>query len=302
MKKYTFLAWILPLALIAQQDAYLSLYQLNMPLINPAYSGAEGNHVFSLTSRNQWSNLEASPRTTAFSYSTAVGKNVGLGISILSDEIFIEEQTTLTADFSYQLTMANEAALYLGIKAGGNSYSADPTALRGYDSDADPVKRPLSRFNPNLGVGFLYQASNWWVSGALPRLFNARRHDDVVIQARDRMHTYFYAGAVFSVSDKFSIKPNIMYRNTKSIGAVTDLGVKASYNNTFDLGFSVRTGDIFSIQALFNINENLTLGYSYDTYGADQLSGLNLKAHEIAMRFKFGSSTEAPKLEEVPEE
>ncbi|MEK9603604.1 MAG: type IX secretion system membrane protein PorP/SprF [Flavobacteriaceae bacterium] len=287
MKKYLLLIILFPLTLSAQQDAYLSLYQFNMLLSNPAFAGAEEGHVFSLTTRNQWGSLEGSPKTTALSYSTAAGKNVGLGISVLSDEIFIEKQTTITADFSYRLTMANDAALYLGIKAGGNSYSADPTQLRAYESELDPVKRPLSRFNPNLGVGFLYQSSQWWVSGALPRLFNAKRDGDVEVQSRDRIHLYFAGGATFSLADKFSVKPNFMYRNTKGIGAVTDVGVRGAYMNLFELGFSVRTGSIFSAQAVININENLSLGYAYDTYGDNQLSGAGLKAHEIAIRFKL---------------
>ena len=298
MKKTVFLLLLFPWVISAQQDPYLSLYQFNMSLINPAYAGAEGMHVISLSSRNQWSNAEDSPKTTAFTYSVAGGKNVGLGISIVSDQIFIEKQTNITADFSYRLTLANDAALYLGIKAGGNSFSADPSQLRSYRTELDPVKKPLSRFNPNIGVGFFYQSTHYWFSGAMPRLFNAKRDGDVEIQSRDRIHTYLAAGAMLSLNDKFTLKPNLMYRKTKGIGAVTDLGIKAGYRNTFELGFSARTGSIFSVQALFNVNENFLLGYAYDTYGSDQLSGLNFKAHEIAIRFKFGSPPEAPVAEE----
>ncbi len=290
---------LLPLFISAQQDAYLSLYQFNMTLINPAYTGAEGMHVISMNSRNQWSNAEDSPKTTALSYSVAGGKNVGLGISVVSDQIFIEKQTNITADFSYRLTLANDAALFLGIKAGGNSYSADPSQLRSYRPELDPVKKPLSRFNPNMGVGFYYQSSNYWFSGAMPRLFNAKRDGDVEIQSRDRIHTYLAAGAMFSINDKFILKPNLMYRKTKGIGAVTDLGIKVGYMNKFELGLSTRTGSIFSIQTIVDINENFSLGYAYDTFGDNQLSGLNLKAHEIAMRFKFGSPPEDP-VEEEP--
>jgi type IX secretion system PorP/SprF family membrane protein len=283
----------------AQQDAYLSLYQFNMTLINPAYAGAEGMHVISMNSRNQWSNAEDSPKTTALSYSVAGGKNVGLGISVVSDQIFIEKQTNITADFSYRLTLANDAALFLGIKAGGNSYSADPSQLRSYRPELDPVKKPLSRFNPNMGVGFYYQSSNYWFSGAMPRLFNAKRDGDVEIQSRDRIHTYLAAGAMFSFNDTFILKPHLMYRKTKGIGAVTDVGIKAVYSSRFELGLSARTGSIFSLQALVIVNENFSLGYAYDTYGDDQLSGINFKAHEIAMRFKFGSPPEDP-VEEEP--
>lgn len=299
MKKILNFILLLPLFISAQQDAYLSLYQFNMTLINPAYAGAEGMHVISMNSRNQWSNAEDSPKTTALSYSVAGGKNVGLGISVVSDQIFIEKQTNITADFSYRLTLANDAALFLGIKAGGNSYSADPSQLRSYRPELDPVKKPLSRFNPNMGVGFYYQSSNYWFSGAMPRLFNAKRDGDVEIQSRDRIHTYLAAGAMFSFNETFILKPHLMYRKTKGIGAVTDMGIKAVYSSRFELGLSARTGSIFSLQALVIVNENFSLGYAYDTYGDDQLSGINFKAHEIAMRFKFGSPPEDP-VEEEP--
>jgi type IX secretion system PorP/SprF family membrane protein len=299
VKKILNFILLLPLFISAQQDAYLSLYQFNMTLINPAYAGAEGMHVISMNSRNQWSNAEDSPKTTALSYSVAGGKNVGLGISVVSDQIFIEKQTNITADFSYRLILANDAALFLGIKAGGNSYSADPSQLRSYRPELDPVKKPLSRFNPNMGVGFYYQSSNYWFSGAMPRLFNAKRDGDVEIQSRDRIHTYLAAGAMFSFNDTFILKPHLMYRKTKGIGAVTDVGIKAVYSSRFELGLSARTGSIFSLQALVIVNENFSLGYAYDTYGDDQLSGINFKAHEIAMRFKFGSPPEDP-VEEEP--
>ena len=217
---YFLIFFLISLSLVSQQDSYLSLYRYNMSLVNPAFSGAEGKHVISLTSRNQWSDTESSPKTTALSYSVASGKNVGLGISVLSDKIFIENQTTITADFSYRLTLSNDAAIYLGIKAGGNSYSSDPSLLRGYNSETDPLKTSLSSFNPNLGIGFLYQSPVFWVSGSMPRLFNSKRDsNDLVIQSRDRVHIYLAGGVNFSINDKFSLKPNLMFRKTKGINS-----------------------------------------------------------------------------------
>lgn len=100
MKKYLFLLSIIPYWLIAQQDAYLSNYQYQMSLINPAYVGSEGQHTFVLTSRNQWAQIEDSPKTVAFTYSTEHDKNVGLGLSVVSDQIFVEKQTQINIDFS----------------------------------------------------------------------------------------------------------------------------------------------------------------------------------------------------------
>ena len=98
-----FLFILFPLAIFCQQDGYLSLYTILMNLINPALCWSSGQSCFSLTSRNQWNTIEDSPKTTGLSYSFARSNNVGLGISIISDKIFIENQTMLTIDFSYKL-------------------------------------------------------------------------------------------------------------------------------------------------------------------------------------------------------
>lgn len=89
-----------------------------------------------------------------------------------------------------------------------------------------------------------------------------------------------------------------MFRQTKGINSVTDIGSKVGYLNIFEVGFSIRTGSIFSSQAIVNINENFSLGYAYDTFRNNQLSGLSLKAHEIAIRFNFGEKPDTTNLEE----
>ena len=68
------------------------------------------------------------PLHLAFSYSSERENNVGLGLSVVSDKVFIEQQTFAYVDFSYKLDMES-TQLYLGLKAGGNFYSADPRAL-----------------------------------------------------------------------------------------------------------------------------------------------------------------------------
>ena len=292
------LFFLFPLAVLCQQDGYLSVYTFNMNLINPAYAGSEGSHVFSLTSRNQWNTIDDSPKTTGFSYSMATSKNVGLGISIISDKIFIENQTMLTIDFSYKLTLSDESALFLGIKGGGNSYSADPTPLEGYTNIPDPTQKTLSRFNPNMGVGFLFKMNQIWLSGSMPRLFNSKRDEDIQIQSRDRIHIYFAGGTQFKINEDFAIKPNIIYRKGKGLPNSIDFGSWVSYLNKFDVGISFKSGSVFSFLASVNLGESISIGYAYDTFRDENLSRLNLNGHELAIRFNLG---EAPKKVE-PEE
>ena len=263
-----------------------------MNLINPAYAGAEGSHVFSLTSRNQWNAIEDSPKTTGLSYSISRSNNVGLGISIISDKIFIENQTMLTIDFSYKLTLSNDGVIFLGIKGGGNSYNADSTPLLGFSEIPDPAQKSLSRFNPNMGVGFLFRMRGFWFSGSMPRMFNTKRDEDIEIQSRDRIHIYLAGGAQFNISEDFSIIPNLMYRKGKGLPNSIDFGSWVSYLNKFDLGISFRSGSVFSFLASVGLGENISIGYAYDTYRNATLSGLNLKGHELAIRFNLGEAPE----------
>lgn len=302
MKKHLFIFLLFPLWTFAQQDAYLSNYQFQMSLFNPAYVGSEGQHNFALTTRNQWAQMEDSPKTVAFTYGSERGKNVGLGVSVISDQIFVEKQTQINIDFSYKLTLSNEALLYLGLKAGGNSYRSDPVDLNSYMAN-DPAKKALSRFNPNFGIGAFYKHKTFWLSASIPRLIESRRDEDINLMARDRIHLYLAAGGNFPINEKLGLLPSVIYRKGKGMNAVSDLSLKAVYLNKFEGGFAYRTNTIWSIQATFHLNSTLSLSYAYDTYLDNPLSGLNLKAHEIGLRFKLGnSSPEEPEAIEIPEE
>ena len=293
---------LLPFTLLSQQDGYLSLYTFNMNLMNPAHAGSEEGHVFALSYRNQWNSIENSPRTIGLSYSSSTGKNVGLGVSVISDKIFIENQTIITVDFSYKLSLNDDIHLFLGIKGGGNSYSADPSLLTGYSELPDPTQRSLSKFNPNLGVGFLLKSEKLWVSGSMPRLFNAKRDGDIEIQSKDRQHIFLSGGAVFSISEDFALKPNLMYRKGKGLPNVIDVGSWFSYLNKFDFGVSYRSGSVFSFLASIALGENMSIGYAYDSFSNSTLSGLNLNCHELAIRFKLGEGSGKSNTEEAPAE
>ena len=116
IKRFLFtLSVLIPLFTYGQQESYYTLYRYNMNVINPAYAGALGKNVFAFTSRRQWSSMQDAPSTLAFSYSSERENNVGLGLSVVSDKVFIEQQTFAYVDFSYKLDMES-TQLYLGLK------------------------------------------------------------------------------------------------------------------------------------------------------------------------------------------
>lgn len=294
-KALFFLIVILPLFTFSQQESYYSLYRYNMNVINPAFAGAEAANMLSFTSRSQWASVQDAPRTLAFAYSTARENNVGLGLSIVSDKVFVEQQTFTYVDFSYKLQMSGEALLFLGLKAGGNFYSSDPIDLRTYDIALDPSQVSLSKFNPNVGAGAYFRAPSYWISFSIPRLFNVNRdNDNLAITAKDRVHTYLGGGVDLPVSSGIYIKPSLMIRKVKGLPVTADITGMVSWQNQFDIGLSIRTNSSMALMSLVSLGL-FDIGYAYETPTDSGLSQLNLKTHEIVFRINLGESDQTSK-------
>ena len=292
---------LVPLISFSQQESYYTLYRFNMNVINPAYAGALGKNVFAFTSRRQWSSMQDAPSTLAFSYSSERANNVGLGLSVVSDKVFIEQQTFAYADFSYKLDMES-TQLYLGLKAGGNFYSADPRVLSTYSTSSDPAQQQLSRFNPNVGAGAYLRGELFWASFSIPRLFNVKREsDNLAVTAKDRVHSYLGGGADFAIGSGLLLKPSVLFRKVKGLPVTTDITTMLSWQNQFDLGVSYRTSSAFALLAVVSLG-GFDIGYAYETPTDSSLSQLNLKTHEIVLRINLGQGDQTDKAGPEPQE
>ena len=288
---------IIPNLISSQQESYYSLYRYNMNVINPAYAGADASNMLSFTSRSQWASVQDAPNTLALAFSSARENNVGLGISLVSDKVFIEQQTFAYIDFSYKLQMSGESALFLGLKGGGNFYSADPTALSAYLSVGDPSQVSLSKLNPNIGAGAYFKAPNYWVSFSIPRLFNVKRDsDNLAVTAKDRVHTYLGGGVDLPVSNGVFIKPSLMIRKVKGLPTTADITGMVSWQNQFDIGLSIRTNSSMALMSMISLGM-FDVGYAYETPTDNGLSQLNLRTHELVLRINLGESKQGDKEE-----
>jgi len=284
----------LPILSFGQQESYYSLYRYNMNVINPAYAGADASNMLSFTSRSQWASVQDAPNTLAFAFSSARENNVGLGISLVSDKVFIEQQTFAYVDFSYKLDMES-TQLYLGLKGGGNFYSADPTSLTTYQSVGDPSQVSLSKFNPNIGAGAYLKGANYWVSFSIPRLFNVKREtDNLAITAKDRVHTYLGGGVDLAVSNGILVKPSVMIRKVKGLPTTADITGMVSWQNQFDIGLSIRTNSSMALMSLISLGM-FDVGYAYETPTDNGLSQLNLRTHELVFRINLGEGDQTSK-------
>lgn len=277
--------------LFAQQESAFTLYRYHMNVINPAYAGVDNETMVMSSFRRQWTGVKEAPESQAVSFGTGVGKNLGLGLSMVSSKTFIEKQTTLGLDLSYKLKVNEGLDLYLGIKAGGNIYDVNTTGLQTYSLQVDPALGSINQFNPNVGMGLLLKNENYFLSLSVPRMLNtehAKNKNGYASVATDRPHIYLSGGYDLDLNPDASLvlKPSFLLRYVKGIPASVDFGTMLQIQNNFEFGAMYRTDQAVAGMVDFTISKRMMFGYVYEVSTRSVMATAR-NTNEFFIRFKF---------------
>ena len=153
------------LTMLGQQEAQYTQYMYNTLAINPAYAGTRG--VLSLTGlyRSQWIGLDGAPVTQTFNIHAPVANRVGLGLSVVNDEIGngTSQETYFDATFSYTIPVSNTGNLSFGLKAGGQMLNIDLSRLQNIDPTFNTGSQVFvdNKFSPNFGLGIYFHSNTF---------------------------------------------------------------------------------------------------------------------------------------------
>ncbi len=275
----------------AQQDPNYTMYIYNMNLINPAYAGANTTTDVGINVRSQWASIQGAPETQSFIFGTPVGKNMGLGLSVISDQTFIEKQTSIAADFSYHLKLSNDLDLYFGVKAGFNSYNANTDGLVTYGVQADPNLMNLNgRFNPNFGTGVYLKHEVYFLSLSIPKILSNDRleqEDGIARTGADRQHIYLAGGTDVTLGNGMVFKPTVLLRYVDAAPLSIDLTARLAFTESFELGAAYRYDESFSGLAIFNVSKVLQIGYAYEFANSSAVRNIDNGTHELMMNIRI---------------
>ncbi|PCJ95294.1 MAG: hypothetical protein COA50_08765 [Flavobacteriaceae bacterium] len=278
-------------SLSAQQDPNYTFYRYNMNLINPAFAGAGGETGLGINIRSQWANVEGAPETQSFIFGTPMGKNIGLGVSIINDKTFIENQTSLSLDFSYKLTLNDEHDLYFGLKAGFNSYDANTEGLTTYGVVPDPSLMNLDgQFSPNIGAGVYIKNKDYFIAFSIPSILTPDRLEENSGTARLSMaktHMYLAGGYNVPLSSSIILKPTALMRYVDASPLSLDLTAMLEFSNRFDLGAAYRLNESVSGIFIFKTKSWLEIGYAYEVAFESPVRNIDNGTHEILFNLKL---------------
>ncbi|MBD0779039.1 type IX secretion system membrane protein PorP/SprF [Maribacter sp. ANRC-HE7] len=274
----------------AQQDAQYTQYMYNTVSVNPAYAGSRGHLSLAALHRSQWVGLDGAPKTQTLNIHSPIGYNgVGLGVSIVNDEIGPTSETYLDVDFSYTVKTSDEGKLSFGIKASGHLLDIRFSELNQFAPDQTLEQDIDNKFSPNFGAGVYYHTDKFYAGLSVPRFLQTSHFEESSLStAKEQMNFYLITGYVFDMNPNLKFKPTILSKMVQGAPLQVDLSANFMLNDKFILGGAYRWDAAFSGMFGFYLNESFLIGMAYDREVTELgNAAFNDGSFEIILRYDF---------------
>jgi type IX secretion system PorP/SprF family membrane protein len=284
---------LVALALKAQQDPQFSHYMYNTISVNPAYAGSRG--VLNITGlhRSQWIGLDGAPTSQTLSLNTPLrNRKMGVGLSVVNDQIGPLNQTFIYGDYSYTVRLTDKLKLSFGMKAGINWFQPRISSLNTITNN-DPSfvgSTTESVITPNIGAGIYLHRENWYLGASSPRLVQNKISlgsslNDTTSVIEER-HIFFIAGYLWSVNPQLKLKPTVQLKTVQDAPMSIDATLEALIRNKLSIGAGLRVGDSFYGMLGYQLTEQFRVGFAYD-YTTTRLQNVNNGTVEFMLSYDF---------------
>lgn len=281
--------------LAAQQDAQYTQYMYNTVSVNPGYAGSRGHMSIAALHRSQWVGLDGAPKTQTLNLHTPLGyRGVGLGISVVNDQIGPTSETYFDLDLSYTIQTSQDARLSFGLKASAHlldirfsELNQDVTNPGGPDPTLQQDIQ--NRFSPNIGGGVYYHTERFYAGLSVPRILETTHFDESSLSTADeQMNFYFITGYVFDMDAFWKFKPTLLTKVVSGAPLQLDLSANFMYNDKFIMGAAYRWDAAFSALAGFQISPSFLIGLAYDREITELGQAVfNDGSFEVILRYDF---------------
>ena len=291
----SFLALLVTPATLAQQDAQYTQYMYNTLSVNPGYAGSRGHMSITALHRSQWIGLEGAPKTQTVNIHTPLGYNgLGMGISVVNDQIGPTSETYFDLDISYTINVSDEARLSMGVKGSAHmldvrfsELNQDITNPGGPDPSLQQDIQ--NKFSPNIGAGVYYHTQRFYTGLSVPRFLETQHFDESSLStAQEEMNFYWITGYVWDVSPMWKFKPAVLAKVVRGAPLQLDFSASAMYNEKFILGAAYRWDAAISGLAGFQVSPEFMIGLAYDREITELGRAIfNDGSFEVILRYDF---------------
>ena len=294
MKKYIYILYIfiiLPGTLLSQQLPHYSQFMFNDYVINPAVAGAKDFYEAKAMSRFQWAGVVDAPQTVSLSINGPHAKKpMGFGGYLYNDVTGPTSRTGLYGTYAYNIGLANNIRLSMGLSFGLLQNTIDGTKITLHDLNDPALKEAVtSSIVPDAALGVYAYDDNWFAGFSAFQLFanNLKVYDEKNGLNTLKRHYFLTAGYLFSFSD-FVLEPSFIVKGMVNVPPQIDINLKVTYLEIAWLGISYRSQDAIAILAGYIHKKKYYFGYAYDITISD-FKYYNSGSHEIMIGFRFNN-------------
>ncbi len=277
----------------AQQDPQYTQYMYNTQVVNPAYAGSRDVLSFGLLYRTQWVGFDGAPKTVTFTGDTPIGTldNMGLGLSIVRDEIGPAIESNINIDYSYTINTSDNAELSFGMKAGIGLLDVDFTKLNIFDPGDVFEDNIDNKLQPQIGAGVYYNTEKFYAGLSVPNFLTTKHFDassitnpNVETLAAERLHYFLIAGYVFDLSENLKFKPATLAKVVSGSPLQVDVSANFLLYEKVTLGVSYRWSAAISALVGFQATDEIFIGFAYD-YQSTDIEDYSDGSYEFMIRF-----------------
>ncbi len=276
----------------AQQETQHSMYFFNPVLLNPAYAGSQEAIQVTGNVRDQWTNLNGAPKTQVLSmHSPLKTENIGIGLTVLNDQLGITKNTGLYADLAYSVKVNKKNnRLAFGVKVGMDFFRQDFSKLKINDNTDDLY---LQGFNYkknlfNVGAGIYYYGKRHYIGVSTPRIIKNKIDLAYDQKALQENHYYFFGGIVVKLNPAINMRPSFIVKYVNNAPLSMEGNLSFLFYEKWWLGAMYRHKAAIGLNVMYNINQNLRIGYAYD-YQTTSLQKFSVGSHEIMISYDLRS-------------
>ena len=276
-----------------QQDAQYTQYMYNTVSVNPGYAGSRGHISIAALHRSQWVGLDGAPTSQTFNIHSPIGyRGVGLGLSIVNDEIGPTSETNFDVDFSYTVWTSTEGRLSFGLKASANLLDIRFSELNQYSTDPTLQQDIDNRLSPNIGAGVYYHTNKFYLGLSVPRFLETTHFQETNLStAKEQMNLYLITGYVWDLNEFVKFKPTLLTKVVTGAPLQVDLSANFMLNDKFIIGAGYRWDAAISAMAGFNISNKFLIGIAYDKETTELgNAAFNDGSFEVIFRYDFIST------------
>ena len=276
----------------AQQLQTTSFMDMQSLFHNAALAGTQKYNLVGAAYHSQWTSISGAPKTATVFGSFELPKyKLGIGAVAFNDVTGPTSRTGINLSFAKHINLNNGAVFSIGIENKIQQYALNRSKLTA-TLGADPaLGTSENKFKYDAGFGIAYVKDEFTLGASVSQLVQSKLNFYVgnltpTQDAKLYRHYYFHGTYNWNVDGFTTVSPNAIVTYLPNAPTELAVGVKVEHAETFWWGIGYRLKQNFSLNAGFNVNKKLSVGYAYDGY-VNPISNFSggSSGHEFLLRY-----------------